>query len=61
MNKPCVLKVSEVAKLLRIQRQNVYILIEEEILEGIKLKRDWRITTESVERMIGPLPLEFYN
>lgn len=61
MAKPFVLKVSEVSKILRIQRAKVYILIETGALTGCKVGKDWRITTESVENLIGSLPADIFK
>ena len=59
---PLLLKVQEVAKILRIQRPKVYILIKEECLQGIKIGYDWRVTKKSVEKMIGEaIPIEFFE
>ena len=60
MTKPLVLKVSEVAKLLRIQRAKVYLLIECSSLDAYKVGGDWRVRLDSVERMIGELPEELF-
>ncbi|MCB0340423.1 MAG: helix-turn-helix domain-containing protein [Bdellovibrionales bacterium] len=62
MNKDhLVLTVREVAKLLRIHRPKVYELIKEGAIEGFKLGADWRIKRESVEKLIGPIPADFWN
>ena len=53
--KPLVLTVREVSEILRIQRAKVYILIEDGTLSGHKVGADWRIRTDSVESLIGPL------
>lgn len=59
---PILLKVQEVAKILRIQRPKVYLLINEKSLKGIKVGFDWRVTRRSVEKMIGePIPNEFFK
>lgn len=58
---PCVLTVTEVSKILRIQRAKVYILIESGSLEGYKVGGDWRVRTDSVERLIGPLPANLFG
>ena len=58
---PYVLTVKEVAQLLRIHRPKVYELIRENALDGFKLGADWRIKRESVERLIGEIPDEFFT
>ena len=60
-SKPLLLTVREVSKLLRIHRPKVYDLIHEGTIEGFKLGSDWRVRTESVERMIGPIPDSFFQ
>jgi excisionase family DNA binding protein len=57
---PLLLTVREVALLLRIHRPKVYCLIQEGTIEGFKLGSDWRIKRESVERLIGPIPEDFF-
>lgn len=59
--KPLILTVREVTILLRIHRPKVYDLIHEGIIEGFKLGSDWRVKTESVEKLIGPIPANFFN
>lgn len=59
--KPLVLKVAEVAKLLRIQRAKVYILIETGALSGHKVGGDWRIRLDSVENLVGELPSNLFE
>lgn len=54
-NKPLVLTVREVSKILRLGRQKVYILIESGEIKGQKIGADWRITTASIEKIIGDL------
>lgn len=56
--RPMVLTVREVSKLLRIQRPKVYDLVREGLLEGFKVGSDWRIRRTSVERLMGPIPDE---
>lgn len=53
--------VKEVMQLLRLSRAKVYLLIEEGIVEGFKLGADWRITRRSVEKMIGPIPSDYFK
>jgi excisionase family DNA binding protein len=51
-----VFTVQETAKLLRIQRAKVYLLIESGCLQAIKIGATWRIRRESLEALIGPIP-----
>ncbi len=53
MSKPLLLTVREVSKLLRIHRPKVYLLIKDGTLRAFKLGADWRITKDSVERLMG--------
>ena len=57
---PVVLTVKEVAELLRIHRPKVYELIREQAIEGFKLGADWRVKRDSVEKLIGRIPEEFF-
>ena len=59
--KPLLLTVKEVSELLRIHRPKVYDLIKGGIIQGFKLGADWRIKTDSIERLIGPVPCEFFK
>ena len=59
-NKPILLTVREVTELLRIRRPKVYDLINDGTIAGFKLGSDWRIKRDSVERLIGEIPLEFF-
>lgn len=59
--KPLLLTVREVSRLLRIHRPKVYDLIRDETIEGFKLGSDWRIKRESVEKLIGPIPDNFFS
>lgn len=58
---PLLLTVKEVAKLLRIHRPKVYDLIKAGTIEGFKLGPDWRVKRESVERLIGAIPEDFFG
>lgn len=60
MSKPLLLTVREVAQLLRIYRPKVYELIKVGTIEGFKVGSDWRVTVASLERLIGPIPDEFF-
>ncbi len=55
-----LLTVKEVSDLLRIHRPKVYDLIKGGILDGFKLGADWRVKRESVERLVGPIPKDFF-
>ena len=59
--KPILLTVREVSKLLRIHRPKVYDLIRAGTVEGFKLGSDWRIKRDSVEKLIGPIPTDFFD
>lgn len=58
---PLLLTVKEVSELLRIHRPKVYVLLREGIVEGFKLGSDWRIKRESVEKMIGKIPDDYFE
>lgn len=60
-HQPLLLTVREVAKLLRIHRPKVYLLIKDGSIEGFKLGADWRIKRQSIEKLIGPIPDSFFN
>ena len=57
---PLLLTVKEVAKLLRIHRPKVYDLIKAGTIEGFKLGSDWRVKRESIEKLIGDIPEDFF-
>lgn len=57
---PLLLTVKEVAKLLRIHRPKVYDLIKAGTIDGFKLGSDWRVKRESVEKLIGEIPEDFF-
>ena len=59
--KPLLLTVREVSKLLRIHRPKVYDLIRAGTIDGFKLGSDWRVRTESVEKLIGSIPEDFFD
>lgn len=61
VERPLLLTVREVSQLLRIHRPKVYDLIRANTIEGFKLGSDWRIKIESVERLIGRIPDEFFE
>ena len=58
---PLLLTVKEVSKLLRIHRPKVYDLIKAGTIEGFKLGSDWRIKRESLEKLTGPIPDDFFK
>ncbi len=58
---PLLLTVKEVSQILRIHRPKVYDLIREGTIVGFKLGSDWRIKRESVENLVGPIPMEFFS
>jgi excisionase family DNA binding protein len=58
---PLLLTVREASKLLRIHRPKVYDLIKDRTLEGFKLGSDWRIKRSSIEKLIGPIPQDFFK
>jgi excisionase family DNA binding protein len=58
---PLILTVREVSVLLRIHRPKVYDLIKDGTLEGFKVGSDWRVKRSSIERMIGPIPADFFS
>ena len=57
---PILLTVREVSKLLRIHRPKVYDLIRAGTIEGFKLGSDWRVKRESIEKLVGPIPEDFF-
>ena len=62
MSIPLLLTVREVAKLLRIHRPKVYLLIKDGTLRAFKLGSDWRITKDSVEQLMGSeIPDTFFG
>ncbi len=63
MNKsqPVLLTVKETAEVLRIHRPKVYDLLKDGTLEGFKLGSDWRIKKCSVEKLVGPIPEDFFK
>jgi excisionase family DNA binding protein len=58
---PLLLTVREVSKLLRIHRPKVYDLLKAGTIEGFKLGSDWRIKRDSVEKLVGDIPENFFN
>jgi excisionase family DNA binding protein len=59
--KPLLLTVREVARILRIHRPKVYQLIREGKIDGFKLGCDWRIRRVSIEELVGPIPESFFD
>ena len=60
-NEPIMLTVKEVSALLRIHRPKVYDLIHEGLIDGFKIGSDWRIRRESVEKIVGKIPVDFFK
>ena len=58
---PLLLTVREVTQLLRVQRPKVYELIKEGAIEGFKVGADWRIRRDSVEKLVGAIPMVFFE
>ncbi|MBX7144094.1 MAG: helix-turn-helix domain-containing protein [Oligoflexia bacterium] len=58
---PLLLTVREVSKLLRIHRPKVYDLLRAGTIDGFKLGSDWRIKRDSVEKLVGPIPEDFFS
>lgn len=58
---PLLLTVKEVATLLRIHRPKVYDLIKAGTIDGFKLGSDWRVKRESIEKLIGEIPEDFFS
>ena len=58
---PLLLTVREVAAILRIHRPKVYDLIREGTIEGFKLGSDWRVKRDSVEKLVGEIPKDFFG
>ena len=46
---------------LRVQRPKVYELIRDGAIDGFKVGADWRIRRDSVEKLIGAIPEEFFE
>ena len=57
---PLLLTVREVTQLLRVQRPKVYELIRDGAIDGFKVGADWRIRRDSVEKLIGAIPIDFF-
>lgn len=55
-----LLTVKEVSTLLRIQRPKVYDLIRDGAIDGFKVGADWRIRRDSVEKLVGEIPEDFF-
>jgi len=58
---PLLLTVRETSQVLRIHRPKVYDLIRDGTIQGFKLGSDWRIKRDSVERLVGPIPPDFFT
>jgi excisionase family DNA binding protein len=48
-----VFTVSEVSALLQIPKAKIYMMIQEGILDGVKIGADWRVRRASLERICG--------
>jgi excisionase family DNA binding protein len=48
-----VFTVSEVSALLEISKAKIYMMIQEGILDGVKIGFDWRVKRASLERIGG--------
>lgn len=59
--KPLLLTVNEVSQLLRIHRPKVYDLIRGGYIAGFKLGADWRVKRESIEKLVGQIPDDFFE
>ena len=60
-NTPLLLTVREAAQVLRIHRPKVYELIKAGEIDGFKLGSDWRIKRDSIEKLTGPIPEDFFE
>ena len=60
-SKPVLMTVAEVSTVLRIHRAKVYDFIHEGLLCAFKLGSDWRVRTDSVEKIAGPIPAEIFE
>ncbi|WKZ56590.1 MAG: helix-turn-helix domain-containing protein [Bdellovibrionota bacterium] len=58
---PLLLTVQEVSQILRIHRPKVYDLIKAGVIDGFKLGSDWRVKRESIEKLTGPIPENFFG
>ncbi len=58
---PLLLTVREVSILLRVQRPKVYDLIKDGAVDGFKVGADWRVRRDSIERLIGAIPEDFFE
>jgi len=58
---PLLLTVREVSILLRVQRPKVYDLIKDGAVDGFKVGADWRVRRDSVEKLIGAIPEDFFQ
>lgn len=55
-----LLTVREVSEVLRIHRPKVYDLIRDGYIAGFKLGADWRVRRESIEKLVGEIPDDFW-
>lgn len=61
IEKPMLMTVREVQEVLRVHRPKVYDLIHAGLIEGTKVGADWRIKTESVEKIAGEIDSYFFE
>ncbi len=54
--RPLLLTVTEVAKLLKLERSKVYLLMEEGLIEAFRLGGHWRIRASSIDRLLPSVP-----
>lgn len=59
--KPILMTVAEVGRILRVHRPKVYDMVKAGELEGFKVGNDWRVRTRSVESITGELPLSVFK
>lgn len=57
--KPLVLTVNEAAEIIRCGRLKIIRLIETGELEAQRVGGEWRIRTESVEKIVGSLDKKY--
>ncbi|WKZ57294.1 MAG: helix-turn-helix domain-containing protein [Bdellovibrionota bacterium] len=60
--KPILLTTNETVRILRVNRAKLYDLIKGRVIEAFKIGSDWRIRTESIERLCGTIiPDSFFD
>jgi excisionase family DNA binding protein len=60
-DRPVLLTVREVSRVLRVQRPKVYELIKDGAIDGFKVGADWRVRRDSVEGLIRQIPGDFFK